>query len=635
MTNQILEQNITSIIRNNIFIAKELLDLDFNELSEGIFTEISADGNSIVSIRLDGNNFLLHSQYDPSAEAKRIVKDIEEKRDYLILLFGIGLGYHLFELKKRISPGTRVIIIEHNMDVLKYTLNHVDLSQIFESGQFILVFGDEKQVGKIALSLAGLGLHNLVHNILVLVLPNYYIYSAQNKSALHNISKCLLNTVLAAGNDLEDHFFGFSNMCYNTETIMKGHSIDEIKGKYKNMPAIIVAAGPSLDNNIQYLKKANGKALIIACDASMRACEKHGVQPDAIASIERVEPTYTFYYKDRKFPEDLVLLAPGSIWPAIYEEFNGEKIIMSRNDKGFEQIWMSVFENLSFVNQGHSCATVAFATARQAGCNPIILIGQDLAYTSGKKHSELTHTVYEGENNDRDSNDIYVEDHEGNLLKSSIVYKLFKEWYELQLLLDNNLKVIDATEGGAYIKGTTLMTLQESIREYCNTPIEKRLVEYLQERKISYEDKLKKYNEVIKIMNNDLSVLKKIKKSAKAHLNMLIKTESIIGQNVSDKQLESMVLKMQRGDQIIGDIIKADSIEAYYSPIIMHTIIQVKKIGNTLTMESVRRNHLLQKNLMYMIIKSTDLIMREYNQAKIILETKKKQLGYFIAEKVE
>lgn len=632
MSGELLQKNLEALGQNSVSILSELLRLDFANLGNGVNEEVAANGRRNVYFCHDDKKYLLHSSYDPVAEGKRLVQNIAADRDYLIVVFGLGLGFHLQELKNRISPGTKVVVIEYNIDVVKYALTHIDFYDIFKDGQFVLIFGDERQIGKMSLSLPKLNFHNLVHNTRVVILPNYYVYSEQNKVAFRHISKSMLNAVISFGTSLKDHFVGFSNMCHNTDAIMTSNSINDIRGKYKNVPAIIVAAGPSLDKNIQHLKEANGKALIIACDASMKACEKNSVYPDAIASIERDEPTYTFYYKDRKFPEDLVLLAPGSIWPNIYDEYEGKTIAISRNDNGFEKVWMDTFEQFKFVGLGHSCATVAFAVAREAGCNPIILIGQDLAYTSGKKHSDLTHTEYEGKNNDRDSTEgVYLEDHEGNLLKSHIVYKIFKEWYELQITSYPNLQVIDATEGGAYIKGTTLMTLQEVIAKYCHIPVT-RMVDYLPEKRITLSQRLQKYDDVIKAFDRDLKLLKRIQKLAIDHMQMLIKVDKKLEQNCSNQQLEKIVLKMQQGDKIIRKIVEANAISAYFAPIIVPTIMHVKKIGNALTLENVQRNRFLQHNLMFIIVNSTDLILREYSNAKDILEQTRQQL---IAEQEE
>lgn len=625
MIGEILQKNLESIAQYNPFHIEELLSLDFCQIGNEVKEELSTKGRSEVLFYHGDQKLLLHSRYSLDAEAARIIGDVEVTRDYLFIVFGIGIGHHLFALKEKISPETRVVIVEHNLDVLKYALTHIDFTEVFASGQFVLAFGDDKQVGKMVLALGGLGFYKLVHNARVLSLPNYYVYAEQNKSAVQHIYKVLLNTFLSFGNDLEDQFLGFTNICDNTDAIMDGYSIDDIAGKYMNVPAIIVASGPSLDKNIEHLKNANGKALIIACDASMRACDKHNVRPDAVASIERIVETYKYFYQDRTFPNDLVLLAPGSVWPAICAEFPGKMVLAPRNNTGFEKLWIDAFDHFKFLNMGHSCATLAFSAARVAGCNPIILVGQDLAYTSGKHHSNLTH-YGTGLNDVQEDGGVYLEDHEGNLLKSSIIFRIFKEWFELQIVNDQRLQVIDATEGGAYIKGTKLMTLEKAITEYCQTPIHKRLVECLPENTVSPKQRIRKFDKLLKMMHRDLNALKRIKKAAEAHQKTLMGMEDALRLDRDKVQLEKDVLKMQRGDKVIQRIMASEALESYYSPIILQTIVQVKKIGNELTAENVKRNYALQQNLMFMIANSTDLIIDEYTNAREILEQKRSEL---------
>lgn len=626
MITEVLRKNMEIIGEHAPFLLNELLPLDFSQIGDGVAEEIAESGSRDIYFCHNNNRYLLHSSYDPAAEARRIVRQATVDKDYLYVVYGLGLGLHLRELRQRISPGSKVVIIEHNVDVVKYVLGHFDVSDIFAKGQFVLLFGDAPQLGKMILYLAGLNYYNLAHNLQTLTLPNYYVYTKKNQAAFRQITTVLHNTFLSLGNSLDDQFVGFANMCHNTESIMNSNSIEDIRVKYKNIPAIIVAAGPSLDKNIEYLKEANGKALIIACDASMRACEQHGVRPDALASIERDEPTYTYYYKDRTFPEDLVLLGPGSLWPTIYEEYPGKTIIMSRNDAGFEQLWLSACTQFKFVSLGSSCATVAFAAAKEAGCNPIILIGQDLAYTSGKKHSDLTHTELEGTNDDRDSTaGVYLEDHEGNLLQSHIVYKMFKEWYEMQIASNRELEVINATEGGAYIQGTTLMPLREAIDRYCREPVGKRLADCLPDWRSREGASLKKYDKILKALTKDLSILKKTQKNADEHMKRLAEVDKCLTEASDEQELTAAVRKMQRGDKIIRQITATDSIVSYFTPIIVPTIMEVKKLGNELTLKNVQRNCFLQYNLMFMIANSIDLIIREYSNAQEILTEKRQE----------
>ncbi|OPY58779.1 MAG: hypothetical protein A4E55_00653 [Pelotomaculum sp. PtaU1.Bin035] len=623
MDYNILKTNITSLQKFNFFIIESLLQKSFLQIDK-ITEEKSNNGMGTLYFHKDAKKYLLHSKYNPVAEAERIVQSINFNKDSLIIVFGLGLGYHLFELKDKISEDTRVFIIEHNMDVLKYTLTHVDLSPLFDTSQFFLIFGDEKQMGEIIVNLLSFNFYNMSQNIQTITLPNYHVYADKNQWVMKQIAQRLRNTVYAMGNSLDDMFVGFRNNYLNIEAFMKSNGIDEIKDVYKDFPAIIVASGPSLDKNIHHLKDAYGKAVIISCDASLRACEKLGIKPDAVASIERDEPTYTYYYKDRKIDKDIVLVGPGVLWPKIFEEYMGKTIIIPKTYEGNEEWWYSFFKNLSYINQGQSSATVAFAVAKAAGCNPIILIGQDLAFTDGKIHSDQAHTEYEGENNDSRADDIYLEDYQGNLLRSNRVYRLFRDWYEYQITMHPDLEVIDATEGGAYIHGSVIMTLEEAIEKYCTKPLERRLVTYLADMVVTDEDKLKTYEAIIQSIDEEIKKLKNIKKKSIHHYKRLLEIEKKLLKQCNSEQLERIVLKMQAGDKIIQDILyEKKAIGVFYHQIIVQTIIYVKKIGNMLTLENVRSNHQLQMNLMYIIEKSTDFIVKEYEKARLFIEEKK------------
>lgn len=628
MMKNMLEKNLGSILKYNPYVNQVLNGMDFSNIEE-ICEEKSELGSDVIYFMKDGEKYLLHSKYDPFAEAKRLLEKIDFKRDNLIIVFGLGLGYHLFDLKDKISEGTRVIIIEPNINVLKYTLTHVDLTGIFNIPKFLLAFGNEEQINKQVLYHATTNIYNLVQNTQMVMLPNYHVYDDKNHKFIKEFAKVLTTQIVSYGNDLDDIFIGFRNNYFNIDAALESNSINEIKDKYKGIPAIIVSAGPSLEKNIHHLKSVEGKALIISCDASMRACKNEGVKPDMIASIERIPETYKFYYENREFDKNLVLIGPTLLWPKIYEEFPGKKIMMSKVNDGPEKWWIDHFESVEYVNQGQSCATVAFSVAEAAGCNPIILIGQDLAYTDGKQHSDSTHTEYEGENNDKGSNDEYVEDYEGNLIASSFVYKMFKNWFELKITMNPDQEVIDATEGGAYIKGTRIMTFEEAIKKYCEKPIEKSLVSQLKDVTVSEKDKYNKYKEIIENVDKEIMKLKLIEKDSKNHYNRIEKLEKKFNiSKCNNKQLEAIVMGLQKGDKVIKNILYSnDTLKSYYQQIITQTIIYVKKIGNELTVDNIERNIELQKNLMYIIENSTKLIINEYEKARNFIENEKLNKG--------
>lgn len=49
---------------------------------------------------------------------------------------------------------------------------------------------------------------------------------------------------------------------------------------------------------------------------------------------------------------------------------------------------------------------------------------------------------------------------------------LYRKWFESQIVRYPRLDVIDATEGGAKIEGSEIMTLKEAIERECKTDID-------------------------------------------------------------------------------------------------------------------------------------------------------------------
>lgn len=627
MNNIILQKNISSISKYNDSIIN-LYNIDFSNVGNTL--EEESNGKfPVVYFENNSKKYLLHSKYDVMEEAERLIKKIDFTKDSLIIVFGIGLGYHLFKLKEKISKETRVFIIEHNLDVLKYSLSNIDLESIFSTPQFFLLFGDEKQLEQQVFQQVG-QFYNMIGNIQFIMLPNYYIYNEKNIRVMHDIRKRLSDYIVSFGNSLEDMLDGFRNNYNNIDALMYSNSVNEIKDKYKNKPAIIVASGPSLQKNIQHLKEAQGKALIISCDASLRACKLNDVKPDAVSSLERVKETYEFFYKGADIDENVVLVGPTLLWPKIYEEYKGKTIIMTKNNEGEEGWWAKHFDNIEYVNQGQSCATVAFAVAKEAGCNPIVLIGQDLAYTGGKIHSDITHTEHEGENeeNKLDIDVVYMKDYNGNTIKSNYIYQLFKTWFEYQIITSPNIEVIDATEGGAYIEGSKVMTLKEVIKKYCNNNIDTRMVGYLKDITVSKTEKINKYNQLITSLNEEIKELEKIRKIASEHYEILKNIDKKYDlEKCTEDDLKKIILKMKSGDNVIKKVQNSKSAtKQYFKQIIVQTIIYVRKIGNVINVENVKRNYELQLSLMYMMKGSAEVIIKEYTNAFKYIELKKQQL---------
>lgn len=618
MENHNLKNNLEQILKYTISDNKKIQQLKEKQIDEVVY-------NSETGIMFAYNGIMRRIQScDNKKEIQYYIRNIDFNKDNLFIVFGMGNWGLLDYIVRNSSEESRIILVEINEQVLKCALENYNYSSMFESGKIIFFYENEcnNELKSRLTIIETLGWENLLYNIHVMILANYYMYKPFAYEFVKVIKEYIDASIKSLGNNLGDMFNGFSHNYENVDVILKSSDLNELKGKFSDIPAIIVSAGPSLEKNIQYLKDAQDKALIISCDASYTACKINDVKPDIIASIERDEPTYTYYYKGKTFDDDLVLVGPSLLWPKICEEFRGKQILVSRMASGAEGWWADHFENLNFYNVGSSAATIAFKTAEVAGCNPIILIGQDLAYTDNKKHSDITHTEFEGANDASRSDGKLVEDIHGNMILTNTVYNYFRQWFEYEIVDNKQLKVIDATEGGAKIAGTTIMSLKEAIEKYCLKRKSVDVNKCLKQRVWNQNEAITKYKSILDDAKKEKQILKSVWTKTNKYYDCLEKLFETDFENVSENRLMSILKQMQKGNEIIAFIKEQKSIYAFYQQLIKQTITHVKKIGNELTAENVYKNLKLQLGAMYMISESTQLIIEEYDKMTDYLNKK-------------
>ncbi|NMA84923.1 MAG: motility associated factor glycosyltransferase family protein, partial [Epulopiscium sp.] len=103
------------------------------------------------------------------------------------------------------------------------------------------------------------------------------------------------------------------------------------------------------------------------------------------------------------------------------------------------------------------------------GADPIVFIGQDLAFTGGKDHAEGT--MYDKRKpNLKKKRKIQVKGNVEEYVYTDDTFKTYLDWFQDAIASDQtDRRYINATEGGAYIEGTEVMTLQSAIEKYCKT----------------------------------------------------------------------------------------------------------------------------------------------------------------------
>jgi hypothetical protein len=272
-------------------------------------------------------------------------------------------------------------------------------------------------------------------------------------------------TVMNYGNDSKDSLIGVENMLDNLKTIIDNPGINLLKNKFAGRPAVVVSTGPSLMKNVHLLKDIGDRAVIIAADSALKPLLQMGHKPHLVTALER-EPEIVQLVDglSKEEVEGIYLAACPVVYKEVYEEWPGENVIVYRNFDHFK--WLKIDRGI--VNIKSSAGNMAFKVAEYLGCNPIILIGQDLAI-DGEKTNIDSH-VLGGEQQSYLREMRYTV--KGNIqptIETTASLKLFLESYEIDVAGYQG-KCINSTEGGAYINGTQVMPFQEAIDKYIKDP---------------------------------------------------------------------------------------------------------------------------------------------------------------------
>ncbi|MBR5336524.1 MAG: motility associated factor glycosyltransferase family protein [Lachnospiraceae bacterium] len=535
-----------------------------------IEVEPSYEGTPIFRVKKDGVRVYLNGRRDPNAIPRLWADKFDQlPRTTPILMFGIGNGSFLTEVDKKARDDVKIYIHEPSLKIFLKCIEEIDLSHIFENREIVISLDDNTSYEEIASIVSGcINIANLEFTKRY-ILPGYIsLYPGEVKKYLEIIRKPMDREITNQATTASFSNIISGSLLYNAMYLPDCNTTYQLANVIpRDIPAIIVAAGPSLDKNIKDLKRAKGKAFIIAADTAMRPLLKEGIVPDMFAVVDPAKPL------------ELVEVPGAENIPLVTSVYSSQKILAFHTGKKFffdEGVTFinKLFEerNIDFKNLtcGGSVATLAFSLAYVLGIDRIILIGQDLALSGNKDHASGTAP---GEESFRDLSEeeakkkkdfwtqhgfvdgeidttgfIMVPGNVEEMVPTKSNLKMYLNWYEDQIKgckgYRPDLKVINATEGGARIEGTDVMTLNEAIDEYCGREVDiKSLIDnippaFVKEGREKVVDRLHNIEpEFRKIADNALkqiAVYKKIDNIAKSkgipmneYRKLLVKLEKL------------------------------------------------------------------------------------------------------------
>lgn len=425
--------------------------------------ETAKNGEKTIKYIQDGHPIYLNSKYNPTNEADKYMSDTFDMPDESILImFGISNGTYVRSYLKHVKKHTICVVYEPSIDIFKNLIHEVDISDLISSDRVhIVIEGINENTFSSVLD-GRIQVYNKDNNrcmaapYYIELYPDAYKRFKRILIDIYEKLYIITNTAINYGKRVVRNDIG--NMRY-----LPGcrSSIDFI-GKFpEGLPAIVVAAGPSLDKNIDVLKKAKGKALIIVVDTAIKRVLKAGIIPDMIISIDMEKPVEMFEGENLA---EIPFLVDMDANIDVLDYVRPKNLIFCSSDS---VIWDDLFKRagseIRVMQNGGSVATAAISVLIEWGFKRIILMGMDLGFTSNKLYAGS-----ESQEIDADEDRYtYVKGiYEDKILVRKDYY-IYLKWIEKIAGYFSDIEFIDATEGGTLKENTQIMTLHTAIDRYC------------------------------------------------------------------------------------------------------------------------------------------------------------------------
>jgi hypothetical protein len=428
-----------------------------------------------------GRPCYLHSRYNPVDEADKLLAPTDFDEAYCFVLGGFGLGYHVRAAFSRLKGDAMLIVVEPSLNVLATALGCVDLAEPLASGRLLILTEANKSVIHETLrphaALIMLGVKIIAHP------PSQQIASEFHAALRTLITEYVTYARVALMTLVSNAEITCRNIAYNLATLVATPPIDILRNRFSGCPGLIVSAGPSLRKNIDRIADAKGRAVMFAVQTTYKPLLQRGIVPDFVLSLDFHEISRQ-YFEGTDSRGDVHLVAePKATWHVV-DHFRGP---ISLLDNAFARLLIGdELVGRDGLPAGATVAHLAFYLAEYVGCDPIIFVGQDLAYTGYVFYvpgvdihqtwrSEInrfnTMEMKEWERIVRNRDILRkVKDAEGRELYSDDLLFTYLEQFEKDFM-KATARLIDATEGGAYIRGTQVMPLRDALDQFCRRPI--------------------------------------------------------------------------------------------------------------------------------------------------------------------
>lgn len=432
----------------------------------------------------EGKTLQWASRYDPVAEARKLIAPFDPARHGAVIFLGLGLGYQVEELFRSATNKTIVLVYEPDISLLRAVLEKIDCrSWLLRPGLLILT-GSPQRAQLIrrlepvqALLTQGLAL--LYHP------PTRQLYSQQINAFCSTLKEVLEYFRVHVATAMVNAQRTVHNLLMALPYYAGADSTDPLLQAAAGYPAVCVAAGPSLARNVHLLADPafRSRIVVIAVQTALKPLLARGIYPDFVTALD-YHPISQRFYEGLPPLDRVTLVAEPKVHPSVLDLFPGPRRILP--NAFLNRLLASDQDHRYFLPAGTTVAHLSLYLAQHLGCDPIIFIGQDLAFSDGLYYCPGTaiHEVWapelglfntlemmEWQRIVRHKNHLKkLQDIHGRPVYTDQQMAAYLQQFERDFAAARQT-IIDATEGGLPKAGAQIMTLAEALKTFATRPV--------------------------------------------------------------------------------------------------------------------------------------------------------------------
>jgi hypothetical protein len=352
-----------------------------------------------------------------------------------------------------------VIVYERDVSKLRWAFEKKDFTKMIASNQFLLLSGP----------IMDLTWLHAFHWIMIngkfwiirdkLATKDYAEFYDEIQSKVKTekqFADINLGTQISLGKNFANSILA------NIPSIIKAQGIISLQDRFKGIPAIVVSSGPSLDGEIDNLRKAKGKAVILCVDTALPTLLKHGFIPDFVTGIDPLPDNKALF--KMKGARDIPFVCMSQYTPDILTLHKGPLFVSAMQGNVFYN-WLQWFwsDKGNMESFGGSVSHFATNVAEYMGCNPIGLVGQDLCFNNKYHAGGVTKLLHDGmglEEPDETIGAIKTKNCKGKKVFTKTTLLSFKTAFENKVASCPGLSIINLTSNGLKIQGMAIMSFR-------------------------------------------------------------------------------------------------------------------------------------------------------------------------------